>query len=59
MSFATGHVHGYFSHGYGAIYEALAGAGVAFPRSAFADTINPAGMVMVGKRLRAELNTLS
>ena len=47
--------NGYFSHGFGAVYKALAGAGVAFPRSAFVAAINPAGMAMVGKRYEVEV----
>jgi long-chain fatty acid transport protein len=39
--------NGYFSHGYGAMYKALAGAGVAFPLNTFTAAVNPAGMVFV------------
>ena len=58
VSFGAGQAHatnGYFSHRYGAIYKALAGAGVAFPRSAFVAAINPAGIVMVGKRYEVDI----
>ena len=43
--------NGYFAHGYGTHYKALAGAGTAFPLSSMAAAINPAGMAFVGKRL--------
>jgi long-chain fatty acid transport protein len=46
--FAT---NGYFAHGYGTHYKALAGAGTAFPLSSMAAAINPAGMAFVGKRV--------
>lgn len=42
--------NGYFAHGYGTFYKALAGAGVAFPLNSMAPSTNPAAMVMVGKR---------
>jgi long-chain fatty acid transport protein len=47
----AGHAtNGYFAHGYGTFYKALAGAGVAFPLNTMAPSTNPAAMVMVGKR---------
>jgi long-chain fatty acid transport protein len=42
--------NGYFSHGYGAASNGMAGTGVAFPQDAMAAAVNPAGMVMVGDR---------
>ena len=42
--------NGYFSHGYGAYYKALAGAGVAFPLNSLAPATNPAALVYVGER---------
>lgn len=41
--------NGYFSHGYGLKYQALAGAGVALSLSSFASTLNPGAMVFVGR----------
>ena len=41
--------NGYFTHGYGTLSKALAGAGVALPQDTMAAAINPAGMVFVGK----------
>jgi long-chain fatty acid transport protein len=42
--------NGYFVHGYGTHYKAMAGAGVALPMSSLAAATNPAAMVFVGKR---------
>lgn len=42
--------NGYFSHGTGIKNRALAGAGVAFPQDAMANSTNPAGMAFVGNR---------
>ena len=51
--------NGYFTHGYGAISKALAGAGVAMPQDTLASATNPAGMVVVGKRYDAGLAVFS
>lgn len=42
--------NGYFAHGYSTKNKALAGAGVALPLDALSASVNPAGMVFVGKR---------
>ena len=42
--------NGYFAHGYGTFYKALAGAGDAKPFNTLAPSTNPAAMVYVGKR---------
>jgi len=42
--------NGYFSHGYGLRYKALAGAGVALHLSPMAAATNPAAMAFVGHR---------
>jgi len=42
--------NGYFTHGYGTIAKALAGAGVAMPQDTLAAGTNPAGLAFVGKR---------
>ncbi len=51
--------NGYFTHGYGTISKALAGAGVAMPQDTLAAATNPAGMVVVGKRYDAGLGVFS
>ena len=43
--------NGYFAHGYSIKTKALAGAGVALPLDALANSTNPAGMALVGDRL--------
>ena len=43
--------NGYFSHGYSIKNKAMAGAGVALPLDALANSMNPAGMAFVGDRL--------
>ena len=42
--------NGYFTHGYGTIAKALAGAGVAMPQDTLAAGTNPAGLAFLGKR---------
>ncbi len=51
--------NGYFTHGYGTIAKALAGAGVAMPQDTMAAATNPAGMVVVGKRYDAGIGVFS
>ena len=46
----AGATNGYFSHGFGAKTQGMAGAGIAFPQDALAAATNPAGMVLVGNR---------
>src|SRR5450830_369085 len=43
--------NGYFSHGYGAKSEGMAGVGIALPQDALAAATNPAGTAAVGSRL--------
>jgi len=43
--------NGYFSHGYGTQSKGMAGGNVAFPLSAFAPAINPAGLTQIGKQV--------
>lgn len=43
---------GYFQHGYGARQQALGGAGVADSRDAMALSLNPAGLVDVGRQFQ-------
>lgn len=43
--------NGYFSHGYGAKNESMAGAGIAFSEDAIAPAINPAGIAWLPERL--------
>ena len=51
LAAGTAHAtNGYFAHGYGTFYKALAGAGVAMPFNTLAPSTNPAAMVYVGKR---------
>jgi long-chain fatty acid transport protein len=47
--------NGYFEHGYGTDYKALAGAGVALPMGSLAAATNPAAMAFVGDRFDAAL----
>ncbi|MDH3282913.1 MAG: outer membrane protein transport protein, partial [Gammaproteobacteria bacterium] len=42
--------NGLFGHGFGARQGGIAGSGVAFPQDALAASLNPAGMVYVGRR---------
>lgn len=42
--------NGYFSHGYGAKSEGMAGVGIALPQDALAAAANPAGTAAVGNR---------
>lgn len=42
--------NGYFSHGYGAKSEGMAGVGIALPQDALAAATNPAGTAAVGNR---------
>ncbi len=49
---STAHAtNGYFAHGYSIKNKALAGAGVALPLDSLSASMNPAGMVHVGKRV--------
>lgn len=43
--------NGYFSHGYGAKSQGIAGVGIALPQDALAAASNPAGTAAVGTRL--------
>lgn len=43
--------NGYFSHGYGTQYKAMAGSGVALSLSALAPATNPASNAFLGKRV--------
>jgi long-chain fatty acid transport protein len=43
--------NGYFSHGYGAKSEGMAGVGIALPQDALAAATNPAGTAAVGNRI--------
>ncbi len=47
--------NGYFEHGYGTDYKALAGAGVALPLGSLAAATNPAAMAFVGERFDVAL----
>ena len=42
--------NGYFSHGYGAKSQGIAGVGIALPQDALAAATNPAGTALVGNR---------
>jgi long-chain fatty acid transport protein len=55
MSSAVFATNGYFSHGYGIKYKALAGAGVALPLGAIGTATNPAHLVFMGNRLDVSL----
>ncbi|GAB4380272.1 MAG: hypothetical protein Kow0042_30270 [Calditrichia bacterium] len=46
-----GATNGYFTHGFGTQYKAMAGAGSALSLNAFAPATNPAGLAYVGKRV--------
>lgn len=55
VSFAGGvaqATEGYFQHGFGARQQALGGAGVADSRDAMSLSLNPAGLVDVGRQLQ-------
>ncbi len=57
--FISGYVfatNGYFSHGYGIRYKALAGAGIAIPYSSIGAANNPAGLTYLGTRFDAEVS---
>lgn len=43
--------NGYFSHGYGAKSQGVAGVGIALPQDALAAATNPAGTALVGDRV--------
>lgn len=47
--------NGYFEHGYGTDYKAMAGAGVALPLGSLAAATNPAAMAFVGERFDVAL----
>lgn len=55
-AFAT---EGYFQHGFGARYKALAGAGAASSTDATAAALNPAGLVHVGDEASAAVSWFS
>jgi len=50
---------GYFQHGYGIRQKALAGAGVADSTDAMALSVNPAGMIHVGRQFQGSLSLFS
>jgi len=52
-AFAT---NGYFAHGYGTHYKAMAGAGAALPLDSLAPATNPAAMAFLGPRWDASLS---
>jgi len=47
--------NGYFAHGYGIKYKALAGAGVALPLGTISPATNPAHLLFSGNRLEVSL----
>ena len=51
--------NGYFSHGYGAKSEGMAGVGIALPQDGLAAATNPAGTALVGSRLDLGLTVFS
>jgi long-chain fatty acid transport protein len=51
--------NGYFSHGYGVKYKALAGAGVALYLDPTAAALNPGAMAFVGKRYDLSLSVFN
>lgn len=55
MSSAVFATNGYFAHGYGIKYKALAGAGVALPLGTISSATNPAHLVFVGNRIDVSL----
>ncbi len=55
LSSAVFATNGYFSHGYGIKYKALAGAGVALPLGVISPATNPAHLVFVGNRMDVSL----
>lgn len=52
----AGATEGYFQHGFGARQQALGGAGVADSRDAMALSLNPAGIVGIGRQFQAGLS---
>lgn len=46
----AGATNGYFSHGYGAKLQGMAGVGIALPQDGLAAATNPAGTAAVGNR---------
>ena len=50
---------GYFQTGYGTVQKALAGAGVANPEDAMTLSVNPAGLVSVGRQFEAAFTLFS
>lgn len=50
---------GYFQTGYGTIQKAQSGAGVANPEDAMALSVNPAGLVYVGRQFEAAFTLFS
>lgn len=52
----AGATEGYFQHGFGARQQGLAGAGVADSRDAMALSLNPAGIVGIGRQFQAGLS---
>lgn len=55
MSSAVFATNGYFAHGYGIKYKALAGAGVALPLGTISSATNPAHLVFAGNRFDVSL----
>lgn len=55
-AFAT---NGYFAHGYGTHYKAMAGAGAALHLSSLAPATNPAAMAFLGPRWDASLSVFN
>lgn len=55
LSSAVFATNGYFAHGYGIKYKALAGAGVALPLGTIGAATNPAHLVFVGTRFDVSL----
>jgi long-chain fatty acid transport protein len=51
--------NGYFAHGYGTPYKALAGAGAALPLNSLPPATNPAGIAFVGSRWDASLSVFT
>jgi len=51
--------NGYFAHGYGSKYMALAGAGVALSLESLAAATNPAAMVFLGNRIDLSVSLFS
>ena len=56
MPFANVHAtNGYFAHGFGTHYKAMAGAGVGLSLDALAPATNPAAAASVGKQVDVSL----